>query len=360
MISKTATSDTKIVSLVILFAISFFMFYLGSALVTTLLDLEISVLVPIFGGSEWAQLDIGSVIYTMYLYFGPNGMLISFLAVIGYTVPITILAAIIFYVGFNSTFINRLSRWWLSQTKGPIARLLKFLGISSFEGTLILKEQMEIKDYNINSITGLLKTLLAHIGRTILIPASIIAFIWVFLAVEYQGSVPAVVLGYIPFTDIFLYIGMLIIPVIVLLLFFPGVAVLEQTGLRLVRVDFKKKIQVVSNLGEAIFATVGNILGISAVLLLSSSQTFDLLKSIAGLYYWGLDQLLLNIVFVYPLTLLNVLGYLLVLSSLFLPISGLLLLELYPTKVVEAVKQTRVQILNEGIAPFGKVVLKEG
>ncbi|MFX1538105.1 MAG: hypothetical protein ACFFDI_28250, partial [Promethearchaeota archaeon] len=323
---------------------------------STLQALTVYFFIPLLEANP-SDIDLGFVIDLLFSSLIGDGIVMTIGIFLTWVIPITILIAILSFLGHKLNLETWFSRWWVSQTQGFIGRLLTFLRITSFDGRLILEDQLEVEEVPISSIGELVKSIRTHSKGILIVPIGITGLIWVFLGGDLVYGAPALILWDMFFLKpLILYITVLLLPVIFVVLFFPAVTILRQSGLRIVRTDSNNEVVKVSNLGDTLFSLVGNIFGIGALFLLTGA--------LVGLLEYenpdlpDLMVLFINAIISYPISLVYAFTYLFVLITLFLPASGLFLLDLFPERVITAVKQTRVQILQRGIAPFGDVDLK--
>ncbi|MFX1250902.1 MAG: hypothetical protein ACFFCZ_04725 [Promethearchaeota archaeon] len=351
---KSATSMSKITALAILLPISFVLLHIALTITNVLNASVLNFFIPLLA-NDLAGIDLEPIIEMFFLSLIGDGIIMTIRIFITWLIPITILIAIVNFLIHKLNLETWLARWWISQTQGFIGRLLTFLRIASFDGNLILEDQLEVEQVSITSFGELVKSIRTYSKGVLIVPTGIVGLIWAFFGGSLLFASPSFILWEV-FLDLILYVAVLLIPVIFVVVFFPAVTILRQSGLRIVKTDSNNEVVRVSNLGDNIFSIVGNIFGIGALFLITGIW--------AGLIVYknpnlpDLMVLLFNAILSYPIGLLFAFTYLFVLIILFLPASALFLLDLFPERIITAVKQTRVQILQEGIAPFGDVDLK--
>lgn len=356
---KSTPVGVTLFYLMLMVFISPILFHIGSGLSIVLKYLEVSFFYPLFTGDSVDEEFIGVVID----YLGLTGIIFTIAALIGYTLPITLLTIIFIFLDYLLGLSKRLASLWIFFSRGVLGRLLKIVRINTFSGDLILENRLHVKYDDIATTKGILKAFLGNAKRTLLIPASIAGLLWVFIGGDYALNFPVVFLGNIvlPGEDqnLLLYFLLIFIPIIFLFLVFPSVSVLEQTGLRTVKYSSHKEVGNITNLGESIFSLIGNVFGVSAVLLLSSRLSDDFLKvSVSAAGYSTIEDLILNIFLVLPYGLLYAISCLLILLSFFIPSACIILLYLYPTRAIESVKHVRAKLQKKSNIPVSAVVLK--
>jgi len=356
---KSTPIGVAIFYLMIMVVVSSILIYLGNGLVIVLQAINSEFLSPLFG----YDLGVEGFLDVAILYLGPIGIIFAIAALIGYTLPITVLTLVFIFIDHLIGFSKRLPSLWLFVTLRILNPLLKKVGIDIYSGDVILENRLNVKNDDIATTKGFSKAFLANSKRTLLIPASIAALLWVFVGGDYAIHSPIVFLGNIVISEtdqnLLLYFLLIIIPILFTLLIFPSISVLEQAGLRIVKYSSQKEVGNITNLGESLFSLIGNVFGVSAILLLSSRMSNDLLEwNVSNAELSTIEVFLLNLFLVFPSGLMYAIANFLVLFAFFIPSACILLFYLYPTKALEAVKHVRAKLQQKDNIIISAVVLK--